>query len=90
MAARQGEIVAQQIAVRSGAVAQMPPMLPHSICHVWLDAAPGEQMRMDAQYRLRGDGVIAQALTQQDNPQPRDEDLQWAKALYASALGAPI
>lgn len=90
MATRQGEIVAQQIAVRSGAVAQMPPTLPHSICHVWLDAAPMEQMRMDAQYRLRGDGVIAQALIQQDNPQPRDEDLQWATALYASALGAPI
>lgn len=88
MAVRQGRIAARQIAVRSGHVVSQPAVLPQSICHVWLDAEPAEQLRMEAQYRLRGDGVIAQALTQHDNPQPRDEDLIWAQALYTEALGA--
>jgi NADPH-dependent 2,4-dienoyl-CoA reductase/sulfur reductase-like enzyme len=88
MAVRQGQLAAQQIAARSGQVAALPVTLPQSICHVWLDAEPLEQLRMEAQYRLRGDGVIAQAMTQHDNPQPRDEDLQWAQGLYADALGA--
>lgn len=87
MAAQHGMIAAQQIAIRSRKQADAAPALPHSICHVWLDAEPMEQMRMDAQYRLRGDGVIAQAVSQHDNPQPRDEDLQWGLGLYADALG---
>lgn len=88
MAVRQGQIAARQIAMRSGQMAAQPMTLPQSICHVWLDAEPAEQLRMESQYRLRGDGVIAQALTQHDNPQPRDEDLLWARGLYTDALGA--
>jgi hypothetical protein len=61
--------------------------LPASVCHVWLDADPPEQLRMETSYRLRGDGVIAQAVSQHDNPQPRDEDLQWGLGLFEQALG---
>ncbi len=46
-----------------------------------------EQLRLEAQYTLRGDGVIAQAVRQYDNPQPRDEDLAWARSLYTDSLG---
>jgi hypothetical protein len=63
--------------------------LPSSICHVWLSAEPAEHLIMDAQYRQRGDGLIVQTVRQQDNPQPRDEDLQWAKTLYTESLGVP-
>lgn len=63
--------------------------LPASICHVWLDADPAEQLLMLANYRVRGDGLIAQTLSQHDNPQPRDEDLHWARGLYADRLGTP-
>lgn len=90
MAARQGVIAARQIALQSGALERLPTQLPQSVCHVWLDAEPGEQMRMEAQYRQRADGIIAQSLTQHDNPQPRGEDLLWGLDLYAHALGAPM
>lgn len=61
--------------------------LPSSICHVWLDAEPAEQMQLQAHYRLRGDGVLTQTLSQHNNPQPRDEDLQWVRGLHANRLG---
>ena len=78
-----------QIAARSRANDTEPPVaLPESVCHVWLDADPPEQMRMETTYRLRGDGVIAQAVSQHDNPQPRDEDLHWGLGLYHNAFGA--
>ena len=91
MATRLGMAVARQIAVRSrGGSAELPVDLPASVCHVWLDADPAEQLRIETTYRLRGDGVIAQAVSQHDNPQPRDEDLQWGLGLYAHALGANL
>ncbi len=91
MATRLGIAAAQQIAARSRAGGAEPPVyLPASVCHVWLDADPPEQLRIETAYRLRGDGVIAQAVSQRDNPQPRDEDLQWARGLYVDALGANL
>lgn len=91
MATRLGIGVARQIAAHSRHSSAVPPMdLPASVCHVWLDADPAEQLRIEATYRLRGDGVIAQAVSQYDNPQPRDEDLQWGLGLYAQALGANL
>jgi NADH dehydrogenase FAD-containing subunit len=93
MATRLGVAAAQQIAARSrnGASATEPPLnLPHSVCHVWLDADPAEQLRIETQYRLRGDGLITQAVSQHDNPQPRGEDLQWGLGLVADALGAKL
>lgn len=61
--------------------------LPGSQCHVWLGADPPEQLRIETQYRLRGDGVLVQTVRQIDNPQPRDEDLHWARALLSQRLG---
>ena len=91
MATRLGMAVARQIAARSRDGSAEPFMnLPVSICHIWLDADPAEQLRIETTYRLRGDGVIAQAMNQHDNPQPRDEDLQWGLGLYAQALGANL
>lgn len=87
MAAHQGQIAARQIVAESLGKPAPALDLPHSICHVWLDADPTEQLRLDARYRLRGDGVIAQTLTQHDNPQPRDEDVLWARSLYSEHLG---
>jgi NADPH-dependent 2,4-dienoyl-CoA reductase/sulfur reductase-like enzyme len=85
-----GAAVAQQVAAASRGQAAPAAALPQSICHVWLDADPPEQMRLEAQYRQRGDGVITQSVRQHDNPQPRDEDLLWARALMASHLGAAL
>ena len=88
MASRLGIAAAQQIAARSQSGGPDPQVnLPASVCHVWLDADPPEQLRMETSYRLRGDGVIAQAVSQHDNPQPRDEDLQWGLGLFEQALG---
>jgi NADH dehydrogenase FAD-containing subunit len=61
--------------------------LPRSLCHVWLDADPAEQLQLDASFRRRGDGVVVQTVRQVDNPQPRDEDLAWARTLLAQRLG---
>lgn len=91
MATRLGVSAGRQIAVRSrfGSDESLVD-LPASVCHVWLDADPAEQLRIETTYRLRGDGVIAQSVSQHDNPQPRDEDLQWGLGLYAQALGASL
>jgi len=89
IAARLGSAAALQIATRSRGNAPPAMPLPESICHVWLDADPPEQLQLEAQYRLRGDGIITQAVRQHDNPQPRDEDGQWGRALYAQSLGVP-
>ncbi len=91
LATRLGLAAARQIAARSRSVSAEPPVaLPESVCHVWLDADPPEQLRMETTYRLRGDSVIAQTVSQHDNPQPRDEDLQWGLGLYQGALGAEV
>jgi NADPH-dependent 2,4-dienoyl-CoA reductase/sulfur reductase-like enzyme len=87
VAADLGAAVADQIAAAALDQPPPPPALPTSQCHVWLQADPPEQLRLDAQHRLRGDGVIAQSVRQWDNPQPRGEDLAWARALLAQRLG---
>ena len=85
MAARLGRIAAAEIAARSrGTLPQ--PQLPESVCHVYTDIEPPEMMRIDAQYRLRGDGLITQAVRQHEDPQPRGEEVAWAKGLLAEML----
>jgi NADPH-dependent 2,4-dienoyl-CoA reductase/sulfur reductase-like enzyme len=89
IAADLGAAAARQVLTASLGQA-LPPaaeLLPASQCHVWLDADPPEQLRIDTSYRLRGDGVIVQTVRQVDNPQPRDEDLQWARGVMAARLG---
>jgi NADPH-dependent 2,4-dienoyl-CoA reductase/sulfur reductase-like enzyme len=91
MATELGVAAARQIAARSVASGAASPVdLPSSVCHVWLSADPAEQMRLETRYRMRGDGVIAQAVNLHDNPQPRDEDLEWGRELYGRALGASL
>lgn len=84
-----GAAAALQIVARSRGETAGAAALPHSICHVWLDAQPPEQMQLEAHYRLRGDGLIVQTPRQIDNPQPRDEDLHWARSLMTGRLGSP-
>jgi len=78
-------IAAAEIAARSRGQLP-PPALPDSVCHVYTDVEPLEMMRIDAQYRLRGDGLITQAVRQHEDPQPCGEDQQWAQGLYAEML----
>lgn len=92
LANRLGRIVAREIAGRARGGAP-EPILPDSICHVFSDVQPMERIRIDAQYRLRGDGVIAQTVRQHYDPQPRGEDVDWAQSMYADFLapgGKPI
>jgi NADPH-dependent 2,4-dienoyl-CoA reductase/sulfur reductase-like enzyme len=86
LANRLGRIAAREIAGRAkGRVPEVS--LPDSVCHVYSDVQPMEAMRIEAEYRQRGDGVITQTVRQHYDPQPRGEDLEWARALYADFLG---
>lgn len=85
LACHLGRIAAAEIAAR--AQGKLPePQLPESVCHVHTDAEPMEMMRIDASYRRRGDGLIAQTVRQHEDPQPRGEDAQWAQGLYGEML----
>jgi NADPH-dependent 2,4-dienoyl-CoA reductase/sulfur reductase-like enzyme len=85
MASWLGRIAADGIVARSRG--QVPaPVLPESVCHVYTDVEPPEMMRIDAHYRLRGDGLIAQTVRQHEDPQPRGEELVWARGLLAEML----
>ena len=85
LANRLGRIAAREIASRAkDRMAEL--VLPDSVCHVFSDVEPMESIRIDAQYRLRGDGVIAQSVRQHNDPQPRGEDVEWSKSMYADFL----
>jgi NADH dehydrogenase FAD-containing subunit len=87
LANRLGRIAAQEIANRaSGRAPDL--ILPDSVCHVFSDLEPMESVRIDAQYRLRGDQVIAQTVRQVHDPQPRGEDMAWAKSMHADMFGS--
>ncbi len=87
MAVQLGRIAAAEIAARSRGQLP-PPQIPQSICHVYTDVEPMEMMRIDASYRLRGDGLITQTVRQHEDPQPRGEDRQWAQGFYREMLGS--
>ncbi|MBK9020087.1 MAG: NAD(P)/FAD-dependent oxidoreductase [Sulfuritalea sp.] len=87
MAARLGRIAADQIIARSRGLAPVQA-LPESVCHVYTDVDPLEAMRIDAQYRVRGDGLITQAVRQHEDPQPRGEDQAWLRGMTQEILGA--
>jgi NADH dehydrogenase FAD-containing subunit len=87
IAADLGAAAAAQIGAALRGARPAEAVLPRSLCHVWLDADPPEQLVLDASFRRRGDGLIVQSVRQTDNPQPRDEDLQWARTLMAERLG---
>ncbi len=88
LANRLGRIVAREIAGRArGTLPE--PQLPESVCHVFTDVAPMERVRIDANFRFRGDGVISQTVRQHSDPQPRGEDVEWAESMYADFLKRP-
>ena len=89
MAAAQGRIAAAQIAARA-AGGEAPQQLPESICYVLAGAEPMEMMRLETSYRIRGDGAIMQTAKQHYDPQPRDEDIAWAKSMFADMLAGEI
>lgn len=85
MASALGRIAAGEIAAQArGEAAQR--QLPESLCHVFTNLEPKELLRIESRYRVRGDGAIAQTVTQTRDPNPRDEDLHWAKAQFANFL----
>ena len=88
MACQLGRIAAEQIAARArGTIPER--RLPESVCHVFTDVEPMETMRIENNYRLRGDGLIVQTVRQHDDPQPRGEDQVWAQELYKEMLAPP-
>jgi NADH dehydrogenase FAD-containing subunit len=89
MASQLGRIVAHAIVARSRDK-PVGQSLPESICHVYSDVDPMEMLRIETRYRLRGDGLIVQTVRQYDEPQPRGEDVVWAKSLYAEMLGDSV
>ncbi|MBI2308546.1 MAG: NAD(P)/FAD-dependent oxidoreductase [Rhodocyclales bacterium] len=86
MAARQGQIAAAQIAAEAQGK-EAPRRLPDSTCYVLAGAEPMEMMRIETRYRVRGDGLIMQMVQQHYDAQPRDEDVAWAKGMFAELLG---
>lgn len=86
MAVRQGQAAAAAIAAQA-AGKPAAPALPESICHVFTELDPAQAMRIEASYRHRGDGLIAQTLRQVEERQPRDEDAAWARGLTEEFLG---
>lgn len=85
LANRLGRIAARQVAARAKGV-EPEKLLPDSICYVHANVEPMEMIRIDAQYRLRGDGLIVQTTKQHYDPNPRGEDVQWAEAMYGELL----
>jgi hypothetical protein len=85
MANRQARIVAREIVARASG-GQPATMLPESVCYVLSDFEPLEMLRIDTRYRQRGDGLIEQTVRQQPDPNPRGEDIAWAREMYADFL----
>lgn len=85
MASRQGRIVAREIAARARD-AELPVLLPESVCYLFTDFDPMTMVRIDAGYRVRGDGLIEQKVRQVRDPNPRGEDLAWATELFGEFL----
>lgn len=87
VAVRLGRIAAAEIAARAaGREAAME--LPDSVCYVASDFDPPESLRIDTEYRLRGDGAIMQISRQHRDPQPRGEDVAWARETLAELFGS--
>lgn len=88
LASRQGRIVAHEIAARAGGAAP-GVQLPESTCYVRTDFDPPQLLRIEARYRVRGDGLIAQTVRQYADANPRGEDLQWAQSMFGEFLALP-
>jgi NADPH-dependent 2,4-dienoyl-CoA reductase/sulfur reductase-like enzyme len=88
LAARLGRIAATQVAARAaGGTAER--QLPQSTCYVIARPEPLETMRLETTFRWRGDGLIQQTVRQSYNPQAADEDIDWARRMFAELGFAP-
>lgn len=85
MASSQGRIAAREIAARAKGVAP-EKLLPDSACYVFTRIEPMEMTRVESRYKFRGDGLIVQSVRQTHDPNPRGEDLQWAKTMFEEFL----
>lgn len=86
MAVRQGRLVARQIAARAHDTT-VAPEFPDSLCHIATRYAPPEAIRLAANYRLRGDGVLMQQAKTERDPQPQGEDVAWLRRMLDEVLG---
>lgn len=84
-AVRLGRIAAEEIAARSRG-REPEPRVPDSVCFVTPHLDPPELIRVETEYRLRGGETIAQSGRQVHDRQPRGEDIQWAKGMFAEML----
>lgn len=85
LAARLGRIAAHRIAARAKGK-EAENLLPDSICHVLTSMEPQEMVRIDSSFKIRGDGLIAQTVKQTYDPNPRGEDVEWAKEMFGEFL----
>lgn len=85
LASRLGAIAAHEIAARSRDKAP-ETLLPESSCFIYSKLEPAELTRIDTHYRLRGDGLIVQGTNQHHDPNPRGEDVAWAKGMFGEML----
>ncbi len=87
LAARLGRIAAQEIAAR--ARGKTPEtLLPESRCFVTTRLEPQELLRLDAHYRLRGDGLIVQTTKQHADYNPRGEEVAWAQGMFGELFAS--
>lgn len=88
MASRQGRIAARQIAARAKGVA-VAHEFPDSTCHIATRFDPLETLRIESAFGHDATGALVQAARMKRNPQPRDEDLAWARDMFGEFLAPP-
>lgn len=85
LACRLGVIVARRIAAEA-AGREAAPLLPESVCHLTASLDPEETIRIETDYRQRGDGLLLQNVRQTREANPAGEDAAWAAARYREFL----
>jgi len=86
IAARMGQIAAATIIARSSGKPDEPG-LPESTCFAWLSTEPAQFTRIESRYRVRGDGVLVQTISQQRENNPQGEDDAWLDAWHGQLFG---
>lgn len=86
LASRMGQIAATEIL---GRIDGKPPepALPDSTCFAYLNLAPAQFTRIDTRYRVRGDGALAQSISQVRENNPQGEDDAWLDARHRELFG---
>ena len=86
MAVHHGRLAAATIAARVQGKAIEAPF-PESTCWVYDSFTPPEMVRIDASYRIRGDGALEQTIDQARENQPRGEEMAWAEGMFGEMFG---